>query len=34
VAFEQQLNELIAGSRFQKKVVELKNDDFTQSFHR
>lgn len=33
-AFEQQLNELIAGSRFQKKVVELKNDDFTQSFHR
>ena len=33
-AFEQKLNELIAGSRFQKKVVELKNDDFTQSFHR
>ncbi len=33
-AFEQKLNELIAGSRLQKKVVELKNDDFTQSFHR
>jgi predicted dehydrogenase len=33
-AFERKLNELIAGSRFQKKVVELKNDDFTQSFHR
>lgn len=33
-AFESKLNELIAGSRFQKKVVEIKNDDFTQSFHR
>jgi predicted dehydrogenase len=33
-AFEAKLNELIANSRFEKKVVELKNDDFTQSFHR
>lgn len=33
-AFETNLNELIANSRFEKKVVEIKNDDFTQSFHR
>lgn len=33
-AFEAKLNELIADSRFEKKVVEIKNDDFTQSFHR
>lgn len=33
-AFETKLKELIAGSRFEKKVVEIKNDDFTQSFHR
>ncbi len=33
-AFESKLNELIAGSRFEKRVVEIKNDDFTQSFHR
>ncbi|MBI1176626.1 gfo/Idh/MocA family oxidoreductase [bacterium] len=33
-AFESKLNELIANSRFEKKVVEIKNDDFTQSFHR
>jgi predicted dehydrogenase len=33
-AYEQKLQELIANSRFEKKVVELKNDDFTQSFHR
>jgi len=33
-AFETKLNELIAVSKFEKKVVEIKNDDFTQSFHR
>ena len=33
-AFERKLGELIAESRFEKKVVEIKNDDFTQSFHR
>ena len=33
-AFETKLKELIANSRFEKKVVEIKNDDFTQSFHR
>jgi len=33
-AFEAKLNELIANSKFEKKVVEIKNDDFTQSFHR
>ena len=33
-AFETKLNELIANSKFEKKVVEIKNDDFTQSFHR
>ena len=33
-AFEAKLQELIASSRFEKQVVELKNDDFTQSFHR
>lgn len=33
-AFERKLNELIAGSRFPKQVVEITNDDFTQSFHR
>lgn len=33
-AFERKLNELIAKSRLEKKVVELKNDDFNQSFHR
>ncbi len=33
-AFETKLNELIASSKFEKKVVEIKNDDFTQSFHR
>ena len=34
VAFEKKLNELIAGSKFQKKVVEIAGDDFTKSFHR
>ncbi len=33
-AFEARLQELITSSRFEKQVVELKNDDFTQSFHR
>ena len=33
-AYEQKLQELIANSRFEKKVVEIKNDDFTQSFNR
>ena len=33
-AYEQKLQELIANSKFEKKVVEIKNDDFTQSFHR
>ncbi len=33
-AFEAKLNELIASSKFEKKVVEIKNDDFTQSFKR
>lgn len=33
-AFEIKLNELIANSKFEKKVVEIKNDDFAQSFNR
>ena len=33
-AFEKKLNELIAASKFQKKVVEVQGEDFTQSFHR
>ncbi|HXT38686.1 MAG TPA: Gfo/Idh/MocA family oxidoreductase [Candidatus Angelobacter sp.] len=33
-AFEQKLQQLIAESKFEKKVVEIKNDDFTKSFHR
>lgn len=33
-AYERKLQELAAASRFEKKVVEIKNDDFTQSFHR
>ncbi len=32
--YERRLQELAAASRFEKKVVEIKNDDFTQSFHR
>ena len=31
-AYEQKLNELIGGSKLQKKVVELSSDDFTKSF--
>ena len=33
-AFEQKLQQLIAESKFEKKVVEIANDDFTKSFHR
>ncbi|MDB6111257.1 MAG: oxidoreductase [Pedosphaera sp.] len=33
-AFEQKLNELIAGSKLQKKVVEIATEDFTKSFNR
>lgn len=33
-AYEKKLGELIANSKFEKKVVEIKGDDFTQSFHR
>lgn len=31
-AFEEKLNELIKNSKFEKKVVEMKGDDFAQSF--
>jgi len=33
-AYERKLNELIAGSKLQKKVVEVSNEDFTKSFIR
>ena len=33
-AYERKLNELIAGSKFEKKVVQISNEDFTKSFHR
>ena len=33
-AFETRLHQLIRESRFEKKVVEIVNDDFTKSFHR
>jgi predicted dehydrogenase len=33
-AFEKKLEQLIAESKFEKKVVEIKDDDFTKSFHR
>lgn len=33
-AFEQRLGQLIAASKIDKKVVEIKGDDFTKSFHR
>jgi len=33
-AWEAKLNELIANSTVQKKVVKIANDDFTKSFHR
>src|SRR5437773_9170049 len=33
-AFEKKLQQLIAESKFEKKVVEITGDDFTKSFHR
>jgi predicted dehydrogenase len=33
-AYESKLNELIAGSKLQKKVVEIATEDFTKSFNR
>jgi predicted dehydrogenase len=33
-AFEKKLGELVAGSRLEKKVVEVSAEDFTKSFHR
>ncbi len=33
-AFEKKLQQLIAESKFEKKVVEVSGEDFTQSFHR
>ncbi|HOW65877.1 MAG TPA: Gfo/Idh/MocA family oxidoreductase [Candidatus Paceibacterota bacterium] len=33
-AYEKKLNQLIAESRFEKKVVEVQGEDFTRSFHR
>jgi predicted dehydrogenase len=33
-AYERKLQELIAASRFEKKTVPVRADDFTQSFHR
>jgi predicted dehydrogenase len=33
-AFEEKLRQLIAESRFEKKVVEVTGEDFTKSFHR
>jgi predicted dehydrogenase len=33
-AYEQKLNELIAASKFEKKVAAISNEDFTQSFLR
>ena len=34
MAFEKKLQQLIGESKFEKKVVEIKNDDFTKSFNR
>jgi len=33
-AYEKKLNQLIAESRLEKKVVEIVNEDFTKSFNR
>jgi predicted dehydrogenase len=33
-AYEKKLNQLIADSKFEKKVVEVSNEDFTKSFNR
>jgi hypothetical protein len=33
-AYEKKLNQLIASSRIEKKVVEVSNEDFTASFRK
>ncbi len=33
-AYEAKLQQLIAESKFEKKVVEVAGEDFTKSFHR
>ncbi len=33
-AWEAKLNDLIANSKLEKKVVKIANDDFTKLFHR
>ena len=33
-AYEKKLNQLIAESKLEKKVVEIVNEDFTKSFNR
>ena len=33
-AYEKKLNQLIAESKLEKKVVEVSNEDFTKSFNR
>jgi len=33
-AYEKKLNQLIAESKIQKKIVEVSNEDFTKSFNR
>ena len=33
-AYEKKLNQLIADSKIEKKVVEVTNEDFTKSFRR
>jgi hypothetical protein len=33
-AYERKLNELIANSKIQKKVIQVSNEDFTKSFNR
>jgi hypothetical protein len=32
--YEKKLNQLIAESKLQKKVIEVSNEDFTKSFNR
>jgi hypothetical protein len=34
VAYEKKLNELVAASKFEKKVAPVSNEDFTKSFMR
>ena len=33
-AYEKKLNDLIAGSKFEKKVVQTGGEDFSKSFNR